>query len=192
MHGRADAASATRPLLGRADPSEPRMDAGCEAVIVGDPAQQQAQLFALAFAERRAEGVVMRSRDAPDLGHRPLAFVRQPQGIETSILGVVPPLEDPALLQLVDVRDEAARQHPQDGREGLLTDARVRRDGPKNPGMRRDEADHGKALGKASRRMSPELRKQKCVRARMPGTAGWVGWGPHSSTIATTYGVRQE
>ena len=63
----------------------------------------------------------MRSRDAADVRHRLGSLVGQVERVDSPVIGVVTPLEEPERFELVDQRHEPARNHAQQRRERLLT-----------------------------------------------------------------------
>jgi hypothetical protein len=129
-----------------------------EPLLVRYTAKERPELQSFLIAERPADRIVVGSRDAADLRHGLLSPVCQSQGIKTPILRVVAPLDETALFELVDVRDEAARHNSQEGRERLLADSRVRSDDAKYSRVSGDEIDLRQAFGETCRGVSPDLR----------------------------------
>jgi hypothetical protein len=71
-------------------------------LVVGDPGQHGPQEIALFLRERRANRVVVCARHAAYLHHRPRALLGQVNRVDAPILGVIPPLDEPTLLELVE------------------------------------------------------------------------------------------
>ncbi|HSY23726.1 MAG TPA: hypothetical protein VK841_16475 [Polyangiaceae bacterium] len=146
---------------------KPGVHSGGEFLVVSDPGQHGPQKVPLLLRERRANRVVVCTRHAADLHHRPRAFLGQVNRVDAPVLGVIPPLDEPALLELVEERDEPARHHPQQESERLLADPGVAGDRAQRSSVRGDEIELLEARRKQCGGSRADLRKQKCGPARM-------------------------
>lgn len=122
-----------------ADLRKARVHAGRELLLVGDAREQGPQLLPLFRGERRANGVVVSTGYAANLGHDLGALLRQVNRVDASILRVVPALDEPSFLELVEQRNEPARHHAEPRGERLLADARVARNRPERSRVCWDE-----------------------------------------------------
>ena len=90
----------SRPALAQQLPS--RMDAGSQALLLGDAPEVPRELLPFRFVERGAEIVLMLPRDADDLLQRLAPRVGQVQRVGAPVARPVPALDQPALFQLVE------------------------------------------------------------------------------------------
>ena len=79
------------------------------------------------------------------------------QGVQPTVVGVAAPFDVAAVFQLIDVRDDAARQQPQLAAERLLTAPWFQRDRAQNAGVRRGEVDRRDQVGEDRRGAMAEL-----------------------------------
>ena len=156
------------------------MNAGSEILLFRDTAQQPRELLAFTRRQRCAESVVVRARDAPDLGHRLHPFLRNVQRVESPIFRIVSPLHETAFPKLVEPRHEPARHHPEQRGKSLLTDS----------GVRWNEIELAKALGEPCCGMRAHLSQEKCRRARASRPTCDVVSFFHTFTIARRNGLR--
>jgi hypothetical protein len=141
------------------------MHASRQALLVSDPREESKELLPLLDRKRSARRVVVGPSNFRDVSHEPHPLAGQVKGIHAPILGIVTPLEQTALLELVDERDETAGKHPQERRQLLLTYPGLRRDRAKDPGMGWGKLDLGHPLAEAHRRVGADLSQQKGRRA---------------------------
>jgi len=120
---------------------------GGEAVVVGDPGEQGAQLGPLGGVEGGAHRVVVSARSLPDSTQQQVSGIGEVQRVQAPVVRVAPPLEDSTLFEGVDERDEPARWRAQQSGQGLLGLAGARRDGAEQPGLGRHEIQLRDSLG---------------------------------------------
>ncbi len=78
-----------------------------------------------------------------------------------AIARVIATFDEPAMLEVIDQRHEPTRQHAQFGTKGLLTQSLRAVDQSQDPGMRWDQSDSFKPLGKSGGRVRPHLSEQE-------------------------------
>lgn len=80
-----------------------------------------------------------------------------------AVVGIAPPLDQPAFFQVVDEQHESAGRRPQLSREFLLALPWPGRDQPKEARLGRGEVEVGDPLGEPRRRVRPDLGQQQRV-----------------------------
>ena len=109
-----------RPLR-RAELLIPRAHTGDEPLLPGDAAKQPGQLPALVLGQGGADVVLVRRPNGPELGPHELPALRsQEQGVPPAVVGVPPPLDQAAFLEVVHQRHKPAGRGPQLPGELLL------------------------------------------------------------------------
>jgi len=176
-------ASGSSPLRGRRrlgavggrQLSKPRMDPGREPLVARDALQQTCELRPLFGRERGAQGLLVRPGYPSDVRHRLRAPRRHVERIDAPVLGMVAPLDEPPLLELVDEDDEAARHDRELRRELLLAEAGASRDRAKDPGVGARELERSEPLPEAGCGVRADLCEEEGRRA---GAAGGVRAAP--------------
>jgi hypothetical protein len=163
---------------------EPRMHPGRQTVMVGEAAEEQEELLSLTCAQGGAKGVVVCLCHIGDLAHDVRSLVRESERVEAPVLGVVAPLEQTTLLELVEEGDQAARQHSQQGRQRLLTDPSACCNSAQDSRVRRRKAGRRQPLGKLGCGKSADLRHKESGGTRMLTAGGSMTVCSHAKTIA--------
>jgi hypothetical protein len=157
---------------------------GGEPLVRGDARQQIAELPPLLLVERGEERLPMLARHASDVGERRLAARREMQRIRAAVLRDGAPLQEIALLEVVDERDEARREDAEPLAERALREARREADEAQDAGVLWTEPQRREALREAARRVRAHLRQQECRGTRAAGTS--VACPATSTTLAQT------
>jgi hypothetical protein len=120
--------------------------------------------------------------DAAQLGEHVLALARERQDVRPPIRGMPPADDQVERFELVDQRDDPARESAEPTGQGALVELGLPGDEAQDAGVRRHEPQRGDPLGEAPRGMRAELRQQeRRARARAAGRAR-VGRGTVRST----------
>jgi hypothetical protein len=149
------------PLL-TAESPEARVHSWAKALLVSDALQQHRQLFAFLVGERRAQRLLMFSRDLGDAPQHVSPFARQIKSVAPAIARLIASLHQAALFKIIDQRHEAARRDPEFGSERLLADPFCGLDDSKNSCISRNKSGYAKSLGEHGGGMASNLRKEKC------------------------------
>ncbi len=148
------------------------MDTWAKPLLIGNAPQQLRQLRPLVVAQCRTQCGLMLARDAADGLERVPPLGGEIQGVASAIARVIATFDEPATLEVIDQHNEPTRQHAQLGAKRLLTQSLRGVDEPQDPGMRRDQPDSVKPLGKFGGRMRPNLSEQE-RRRRRAADGGW-------------------
>ena len=103
----------------------------------------------------------MLAGDPSDVAQERRAGVGQVHGVETPVGGVAASLDETALLEAVDERDEPGRRRPQQLRERLLAAAGRLRDGAQQARLGRREVELADPPREGLRAVRPELGEQE-------------------------------
>ena len=83
------------------------------------------------------------------------------QGVAPAIGRMIATFDEPAMLEVIDQHHKPTWQHAQFGAKRLLTQSLRGVDESQDPGMRWDQSDSLKPLGKSGGRMRPNLSEQE-------------------------------
>ncbi len=142
-----------------------------EALLLRHCGKKTPQGVALLSVKRRGEPQLVLARELGKLAHQFFPGRGEVEGVQPAIVGVAAALEVATLLELVDIDDDAARQHAQLSAEGLLAAAGLGGDCTQNPCVWRAQLDGGHLLGEQRRRVMAELSQQECHAILV--VAGW-------------------
>lgn len=137
------------------------MDVGREALLVGDALEQVLQLSAPVFSERGEQGTLMLAGDLAQAGEHLAPVGGEVEGVAAAVVLIAAALDEAARIQRVEQGNEAAGDHLQPGREGLLGEAGAGAQDTQNPGMRGREAHGEQTLGEARGSMAADLGKKE-------------------------------
>ena len=116
----------------------------------------------LVGVEGGQDGVVVLAGDPPDVAQERRARLGQVHGVEARVGRVATSLDEAALLEPVDERDEPGRRRPQQLRERLLAAAGRLRDGAQQARLGRREVELADPPRERLRAVRPELGEQEC------------------------------
>ena len=112
----------------------------------------------------------MLTRDPPDLSQRIAPLLGQVQRIRATVGRAIPSLDEPALLELVEQRHEAAREHAEFFAERLLAEAVSLSEDPQNAHVRRFQVQRGQTLREPHGGVGSYLRqKESQLTCRLQG-----------------------
>ncbi len=100
-----------------------------QTLLLGHRGEQAAQGSVLLRVKRGGEPELVLAREVGKLAQQPFSGRGEVEGVQPAIVGVAATLDIAALLELVDVYDDAAGQHTQLSAEGLLAAAGLGGDG---------------------------------------------------------------
>lgn len=139
----------------------PGVDMRRQALLPCHRGEQVAQGAALLRVERGGERELVLARKLRKLAHQPFSGRSEVEGVQPAVVGVAAPLDVTALLEFVDVDDDAAGQHAQLGAEGLLAAAGLGGDGAQDSGMWWVQLDSGHLFGEQRRGVMAQLGQQE-------------------------------
>ena len=96
------------------------MNRGRQVQSYGQLSQQRHQLLALIWCESHRQCSLVKSRYVRQLTHNPLSLQRQMESTHPTIGWIAAPLEQAALLEIVDERDDVTRGYAQRPYQYLL------------------------------------------------------------------------
>jgi hypothetical protein len=137
------------------------VDVGRQALLPRDRGKQPAQRLVLLRVERRGELSFVLPCELRKLAHQPFSGRGKVKGAQPAIVGIAAPLDVAALLELVDVDDDAAGQHAQLNAESLLAAAGLGGDGAQDSRVRRTQVDGGHLFGELRCGVMAELGQQE-------------------------------
>ena len=125
-----------------------RVNAGPQALLLGDFSQEDSELFPFAGTQRRAEVILMRAGDATQRIELGSARRRQAKCIGAPVIRPRAALDETLLLEAVDEQHQTAGKGAQELRERSLRHIRLVRQVPEDPCLRRGQAERRESLGK--------------------------------------------
>lgn len=132
-----------------------------EALLLCHRGEQPAQGAVLFGVERGGEPELVLPSELGKLAHQPFSGRGEVESVQPAIVRVAAPLDIAALLEFVDVDDDAAGQHAQLGAEGLLAAARLGGDGAQDSRVWRAQLDGGHLFGEQCCGVMAELSQQE-------------------------------
>jgi len=118
-----------------------------QALLPGHRREQRAQGAVLLGVERGGESELVLVRELGKLAHQPFSGRGEVKSVQSAIVGVAAPFDVAALLEFVDIDDDATGQHPQLRAEGLLAAAGLGGDGAQDSRLGRAQLDGGHLFG---------------------------------------------
>jgi catechol 2,3-dioxygenase-like lactoylglutathione lyase family enzyme len=137
------------------------VNAGREPLFGRYAREESSELRSLLLVECSAERCLVLPRQTADLLQDVVPRAGQIKRMGPSVGGVVPPLDQTALFQFIDNRDQAARKDAQLLTQSLLTEAVRLLDHPEYAGVRWLEPQRLQTLPKPGRGVCADLRQQK-------------------------------
>ncbi|HKR27447.1 MAG TPA: hypothetical protein VJS11_08325 [Acidobacteriaceae bacterium] len=148
-----------------------------EALLIGYALEQVVELAALGFRERGEQGGLVLAGDQAEGDEHVAAIGGEVEGMAAAVVLIAAALDEAAGVQRVEQGNEAAGNHLEASREGLLRDARCAAEDAQDPGMRGREADGQQALGEARGGVAADLgEKESGVAAGLGGPFGPAGF----------------
>lgn len=138
------------------------MDVRRQPLVFGDGGEQSAKRRPFVGIEPSRDAPLVEPPEIRDLGDQPFTRCRQVKRMQAPVVGVAATLDEPAVLQLVDVGDDPARQQAQLRAERLLAATRLRRDRPQYPGVWRGQIDVVHQLREHRGGVMADLGEQEC------------------------------
>ena len=132
-----------------------------QALLPRHRGKEAAQGAVLLRVKRGGEPELVLARELGKLAQQPFSGGGEVEGVQSAIVGVAATLDIAALLELVDVYDDAAGQHTQLSAEGLLAAAGLGGDGAQDSRVWRAQLDGGHLLGEKRRGVMAELSQQE-------------------------------
>jgi hypothetical protein len=152
------------------------VDAGGEALGVGDLGQQGGEPPAFRGGQPRGDLGVVVLDDGPDPGQLLRRTAAELQGVVPPVVGVAVPLDQAASLQVVDQRDHPARGDAEQSGERLLADPGVPGQVTEQVHLGRGEPQLADPLGEPLAHPGPHLAEQEGhPRHLRRAAAGWFG-----------------
>jgi hypothetical protein len=127
----------------------------------GQPAQQIRQRRTVRLAQRREKVLSMSLRRAADVPQYRHARDSDIQRRITTIVGIATPLDQSPAFELINERNQTARQQAQLTGHRLLRATRRGLNHAQEPSLRRSDPSRGDPIGEAHRGQSTDLRHQK-------------------------------
>jgi hypothetical protein len=137
------------------------MDMRRQALVLRHRGKQPAQGAALLRVERAGKPELVLASELGKLAHQPFSGCGEVESVQPAIVGVAVPLDIAAVLEFVDVDDDAARQHPQLSAEGLLAAAGLGGDRAQDSRVGWAQPNGGHLLGEEGCGVMAELRQQE-------------------------------
>lgn len=150
---------------------------GREPLLVGDALEQIVELAALLFGERGEQGTLVLPSDLAKSAEHLAAVGGEVEGVAAAVVLIAAALDQGAGVQRVEQGNEAAGNHLQTRRQGLLCEAGAGTEDAQDAGVRGRKADGEQPLGEAGGRMGADLGKQESsVGALFGGRFGASGF----------------
>jgi hypothetical protein len=137
------------------------MDAGSQLVALGDLHQEGAERPPLLGGEALHHVVLVGGPDLPHCGQHTAARVGEFQLVVAPVPHAALPHDEPLLLQVVEQRDDPARDHAELLGQRLLAQARLDRDQPQDADIPRLQVEVGQPLRKPGRGERTDLGQQE-------------------------------
>lgn len=118
-----------------------------QALLPRHRGEQPAQGTALLGVERGGEPELVLARELGKLAHQPFSGRGEIESVQPAIVGIAAPLDIAAILEFVDVDDDAAGQHPQLSAERLLATTGLGGDGAQDSRVWWAQLDGGHLFG---------------------------------------------
>jgi hypothetical protein len=96
------------------------VDAACKALLIGNLLQESSELLSIALVECVQQRILVLAGDTPDGSQGRATLVSEVERVPATVMGVCAPLDQTTRFEFVEKRHQAAGQHAQRGREGLL------------------------------------------------------------------------
>src|SRR6476619_3168699 len=138
--------------------ADARVDPRADSLFLDDPLQQGGQAPAIGLAHPTRQLLLVLRRDPAPMSEQLSPRGGQIEGADPAVARMRTPLDQAALLELVDDRDHAAGRRPDRLADRLLRLALRGVDDVEDPEQRRMQIDLTDALGEAPRGVGPDLR----------------------------------